>query len=68
MPVMNAGWHKRHPMPPRATSRQRLHWHVEHAKACGCRTLTAAMLMKLRRAAQQETRRSSQRHIGEGRS
>jgi hypothetical protein len=46
--VINATWHKSHPMPAHATPQQRLRWHVAHAKACGCRKLTAAMLQKLR--------------------
>ena len=36
---MNAAWHQRHPMPPRATLEQRLRWHVEHAEQCGCRKM-----------------------------
>jgi hypothetical protein len=62
MSMINAEWHKRNRM-PRATSRQRLRWHVAHANACGCRALTPAMLLKLHRAAQQETRRSGQHHV-----
>jgi len=48
---MNAAWHKAHPMPRRPTAAQRLRWHVAHAKACGCRELTATMLRKLEREA-----------------
>jgi len=53
--VINAEWHKRHPMPPRATARQRLKWHLDHARACGCRKLTAVMLRKLRSLAAKPT-------------
>ena len=49
--MMNATWHKAHPMPARATPQQRLRWHVAHAKACGCRKLTVSMLRELRRRA-----------------
>jgi hypothetical protein len=35
---INKEWHLAHPMPPRATIEQRIHWHVEHLKNCGCRT------------------------------
>ena len=49
--MMNATWHKAHPMPARATPQQRLRWHVAHAKACGCRKLTVLMLRELRRRA-----------------
>jgi hypothetical protein len=50
--VINAPWHKSHPMPESATPQQRLRWHLAHAKACSCRTLTASMLRELRRLAQ----------------
>jgi hypothetical protein len=63
--MINATWHKRHPMPPRATPLQRLRWHVAHAKACGCRKLTATMLKELRRRA--EAARSSARQKRHGR-
>jgi hypothetical protein len=50
--MINAIWHKKHPMPSRATPQQRLRWHLAHAKACGCRKLSASMLKELRRRAQ----------------
>jgi hypothetical protein len=34
---LNADWHRAHPMPPKATFEQRVAWHREHARACGCR-------------------------------
>jgi hypothetical protein len=43
-------------MPARRTARQRLQWHLAHAKACGCRKLTAAMLKRLRREAAERKR------------
>ena len=52
--MINAAWHKSHRMPPRATPAQRLKWHLAHAKACGCRKLTAAALKELRRRAERE--------------
>ncbi len=36
---MNADWHARHVMPKPATTAQRIAWHVEHAKECGCRPI-----------------------------
>jgi hypothetical protein len=51
VPMVNAIWHKAHPMPAGATPQQRLRGHVAHAKACGCRKLTASMLRELRRRA-----------------
>ena len=46
--MLNEIWHKNHKMPPHATPQQRLRWHLAHAKACGCRKLTASNLGKLR--------------------
>lgn len=34
---LNADWHRAHPMPAKATFEQRLAWHREHVRACGCR-------------------------------
>jgi hypothetical protein len=36
---MNAAWHKKHPMPPKATNEQRIKWHIAHAKHCTCRPI-----------------------------
>ena len=36
---MNATWHAKHPMPKRASLRQRIAWHRAHAKHCGCRPI-----------------------------
>lgn len=44
---MNAAWHRAHVMPKNATPQQRLDWHLEHQKQCGCRKLTAAQKAKL---------------------
>lgn len=49
--MINATWHKSHRMPRNATAKQRLEWHLAHAKVCGCRKLSAAMLKELRRRA-----------------
>ena len=46
---INAGWHKSHPMPPRATMDQRVDWHLGHSKACGCRAIPATVLEELKR-------------------
>jgi hypothetical protein len=34
---MNASWHTEHPMPREGTFEQRVEWHEEHARECGCR-------------------------------
>jgi hypothetical protein len=46
---LNAEWHLSHPMPPKATLEQRLEWHVEHAKHCGCREMPASIRAELAR-------------------
>lgn len=36
MGTINAIWHKAHRMPLGATLDQRVAWHVDHARNCGC--------------------------------
>lgn len=36
---MNKLWHEMHLMPRAASMEERLAWHLEHAKNCGCRPL-----------------------------
>jgi hypothetical protein len=36
---MNAEWHRANVMPKNATEQQRLEWHKEHQKYCGCRPI-----------------------------
>ena len=38
-PRLNAAWHARHPMPKNATLVQRVRWHRNHARHCGCRPI-----------------------------
>jgi hypothetical protein len=35
---INAAWHKQHPMPENLSIQQRIDWHLEHSKNCGCLT------------------------------
>ena len=37
MASMNAAWHARHPMPEHASFDERVRWHEEHMRECGCR-------------------------------
>ncbi|WP_187968177.1 hypothetical protein [Aquibium microcysteis] len=37
MSRINRVWHEGHPMPKNPTELQRLAWHSEHARHCGCR-------------------------------
>ncbi len=36
-------WHRAHPMPVRAALDERLVWHAEHLKHCGCRPVPASL-------------------------
>ncbi|HLB36133.1 MAG TPA: hypothetical protein VJL31_06160 [Gemmatimonadales bacterium] len=46
---LNAAWHLKHPMPPKATIEQRIRWHVQHAKQCGCRPVPEKLKREIRR-------------------
>jgi hypothetical protein len=34
---VNKAWHDANVMPKKATLEQRIEWHLEHQKQCGCR-------------------------------
>ncbi len=38
-PKLNKEWHLKNRMPEKATLEQRIAWHLEHAKNCGCRDI-----------------------------
>jgi len=38
-PKINAFWHEKHPMPKNPSLQQRIDWHLEHYKNCGCRDM-----------------------------
>lgn len=40
---MNRAWHRAHPMPKSLTKEERLKWHLEHAKECGCREIPESL-------------------------
>jgi len=44
---LNRAWHQKHRMPPKATMQERLHWHLEHAKHCGCRPIPRKVLEEM---------------------
>lgn len=46
---LNAEWHRTHRMPTRPTLEQRLEWHLEHQKHCGCREMPASIRAELAR-------------------
>jgi hypothetical protein len=37
-------------MPEKATERERIEWHVEHSKLCGCRPVPEGLVGKLKEA------------------
>ncbi len=44
MSDFNAAWHEQHKMPVRPTDQQRVDWHLEHTRWCGCRPIPARVL------------------------
>jgi hypothetical protein len=43
---MNREWHKEHKMPAGATEKERIEWHLEHARNCTCRPFPKKLLVK----------------------
>ncbi|MFN0115185.1 MAG: hypothetical protein ACKVPY_10955 [Paracoccaceae bacterium] len=57
MPPINADWHRRYPMPKNPTERERLVWHIAHARECACRAIPESLLrLMTERGIVQETR------------
>jgi len=44
MSVINRAWHQEHRMPKNATELQRIAWHTEHARNCGCRGIDGGVV------------------------
>jgi hypothetical protein len=44
MTKINAEWHSKHKMPKNPSLDQRLKWHIEHARQCGCRRMSGEVL------------------------
>ncbi|HJZ93863.1 MAG TPA: hypothetical protein VKE40_23520 [Gemmataceae bacterium] len=40
---MNKDWHAKNKMPKKASQAERLAWHLEHQKACGCRPIPESL-------------------------
>jgi hypothetical protein len=36
---INAEWHRKNPMPKNPSQKQRMKWHLAHAKHCTCREI-----------------------------
>jgi hypothetical protein len=45
---MNAQWHAKRKMPRSANLDQRIQWHLDHAKQCGCRPIPPRLLQEIR--------------------
>jgi hypothetical protein len=47
-PQLNKAWHEKHKMPAKATLQQRMRWHLQHSKHCGCRPIPAKLAAAMR--------------------
>ena len=41
---INSKWHDSHKMPSHPTIDQRMNWHTEHVRNCGCRPIPKKLL------------------------
>ena len=48
-PKVNAAWHEKHPMPKNPSVQQRIDWHLEHYKNCGCRDIPEKLKAEMKR-------------------
>ena len=46
---LNALWHRANPMPKNPTIDERIEWHREHARACGCRPIPEGVRAEIAR-------------------
>ena len=46
---LNADWHRGHKMPKNPSLDQRVSWHLEHARHCGCRDVPSTIKAELRK-------------------
>jgi len=46
---LNKEWHLAHPMPKNPSFEQRVKWHLEHQKHCGCRKITGKLAEEMRK-------------------
>ena len=65
MKGLDRQWHEKHRMPERPTDDQRVAWHREHAKVCGCRPIPRGVLelMRAKQAARRGAARSTSRRF-----
>ncbi len=48
LPRLNADWHRAHRMPKNPSLAQRVAWHEEHSRVCGCRPMPDSIVAALR--------------------
>jgi len=46
---VNKQWHEENRLAPGASFDERVRWHLEHAKACGCRPVPPKVLEEIER-------------------
>jgi len=49
MGKLNADWHRANPMPKKPSLDQRIAWHLDHARNCGCRAITGKLRQEFER-------------------
>jgi hypothetical protein len=47
--AINREWHLANLMPKNATIEQRIQWHLEHAKHCGCRDIPVKLKAEMKK-------------------
>ncbi len=62
---MNADWHRAHPLDRGASRLERLIWHTEHERACGCRPLPDSLLRLIDRPTPPERPELSRKQDGD---
>jgi hypothetical protein len=45
---INRAWHSAHPMPKNPSEKQRIAWHLDHVRNCGCRDIPRGVLALMR--------------------
>lgn len=51
---MNADWHRDHRLARNARIGERVAWHLEHEKACGCRPIPERIHQAIRKDAREK--------------
>ena len=46
---LNKEWHRANRMPKNATIEERIAWHLEHSKYCGCRPIPGKLKAEIKK-------------------